>query len=768
MQQDRRLAAIMFTDITGYTRLMGDSEEKALAVLVRNREVQKPLIDRYNGRFIKELGDGTMATFNNASDAVRCAMAMQLAVKEDPDLNLRIGIHLDEIVFENNDIFGDGVNIAARIEAAGRPGAIFISDAVCNAIRNREDFTTRFVQQMQLKNVSRPIDIHEVAVDGVFSGPPPKAVDPKAPSAFRKQAGIAVAVLAVLLVAAWALWNRPAADAVMAAAPRQASIAVLPFVNMTSDVDQEFFSDGLTEDIITQLAKIKDLHVISRTTCMKFKGDTLTIKEIGAQLSVGTILEGSVQRAGDQLRITAQLIDVATDAHLWAESYDRPVTDLFNIQREIATAIAGMLQRKLSPNEVSNLAEVPTTNVEAYQVYLKGRHLSHKDHFVGETALQAIVNLEQAVQLDSTFALAYAELARCHARAYYLRTDQTEERRAMATQAAEKALALGAEQPAVHLAIGDYYNWAFRDKGKAMEHWSIAEKSMPNNAELIHARAMVMLTEGRIEECITELKKAVELSPKDAFYFMELSWAYMWAHRFPEAIAAADKAVELAPDQNWPYIYRAMNYYCWKGPCPEAYAAYNAVEHDYPWYTWGMLNLEMADGRIDAALKRVAALPDGWHITKIEVYPAALAEAFLRQRLGETEVADRKFKEAVILLEKELPKHLEDARYHSALGIALAGAGQKERGIQMAVKATELLPYAKDVGYGVMPLYDLAVTYTLAGELDKAFEQLEFNLSNPGYFTVEFFKGDVRYDGVRKDPRYAALLKKHALAEKPA
>ena len=581
---------------------------------------------------------------------------------------------------------------------------------------------------------------------------------------------VVIIVLAVLLVGQYFYFKHWKAEAapVMAEAVNELSlaVAVLPFVNMSSDADQEFFSDGLTEDIITQLAKIKDLHVISRTTCMKYKGDTLSIKEIGAQLSVGTILEGSVQRAGDQLRITAQLIDVATDKHLWAPSYDRSVSDLFSIQSEIATAIAGMLKKTLTPDERNSLASIPTKNIEAYQAYLKGRYLSHKDHFVGETALQAVVELEKAVQLDSTFALAYAELARCHARAYYLRTDQTDARRAMATLAAEKALVLAPDDPGVNLAVGDYYNWAFRDKVKAMEHWSIAEKGLPNNSDLVHARAMVMLTEGRIEECITELKKAVELSPKEAGNFMELSWAYMWAHQFPEAIAAADKSIELAPDENWPYIYRGMNYFCWKGPCPEAYAAFDRVEHDYPWYTWGMLNLEMADGKIDAVLERLAALPDGWQITKVEVYPAALLEGFLRSHMGEAESARKKYDEAVVLLEKELPKHLEDARYHSALGIALAGAGEKDRAIQMALKATELLPYEKDAGYGVSPIYDLAVTYTLLGDMDKAFAQVEFNLSHPGYFTVEWLKGDVRYDALRKDPRYAVLLKKYALPQK--
>ena len=444
------------------------------------------------------------------------------------------------------------------------------------------------------------------------------------------------------------------------------------------------------------------------------------------------------------------------------------MNDLFSIQREIATAPCRILPHTLTPDEVNSLAEIPTKNVEAYQAYLKGRYLSHKDHFVGETALQAIENLEQAIQLDSTFALAYAEQARCHARVYYLRTDQTDERRAMAARAADKALALAPNDPGVHLAIGDYFNWAFRDKVKAMEHWSVAEKGLPNNAELITARAMVMFAEGQVEAAITELEKAVALSPKDAGAFMELAWVRMWAHDFPGSIAAADKAIGLAPDENWPYLYRGISYFSWKGACPEAYAALDAVDHDYPWYFWAMYNVEVADGRMDAALARVATVPDGWSILKTEVTPAVLYQAFLRQHLGETDVARSKYKEAVALLEQELPAHPKDARYHSALGLALAGAGQKERAVEMGLKATELLPYSKDIGYGVNAIYDLAVIYTLVGDFDKAYAQLEFNLGNPGYFTVVWMEGDVRYDPLRNDPRYAALVKKHALVEKPA
>lgn len=591
-----------------------------------------------------------------------------------------------------------------------------------------------------------------------------------APRAKRSHGGwITIVVLAVLLVGQYFYFKHWRAEAapVMAQQSQQLdrSVAVLPFVNMSSDADQEYFSDGLTEDIITQLAKIKALHVISRTSCMKYKGDTLSIKEIGAQLNVGVILEGSVQKAGDQLRITAQLIEVATDAHLWAESYDRPVADLFAIQREIASTIAGMLQRTLSPEEVNGLAEVPTKNVEAYQAYLKGRYLAHQPHYDGDVTLRAITDLEQAIHLDSTFALAYAELARNHARLYYLRTDQSEQRRAWATAAAEKALALAPDQPEVHLAIGDYYNWAFRDKVTAMDHWSIAEKGLPNNTELMMARAMVLLAEGRMEESIEVLEKATRLSPKDVSAFSDLAWAYMWAHRFPESIAAADRAIELAPDQNWPYLYRAISYFAWKGPRPEGRAALASVDHDYGWYSWGMYNLEVAEGNWDAAFELVAALPDGWSILKMEVAPKELFEAFMHQYLGDAALASTKYKAAVSALEKELAKHPDDARYHSALGMALAGTGEKERAVRMGVKATELLSYAKDAGYGINPIYDLAVTYTLIGDFDKAFEQLEFNLSHPGYLTITWVENDIRYAPLRKDPRYAALLKKYALKE---
>jgi tetratricopeptide (TPR) repeat protein len=279
------------------------------------------------------------------------------------------------------------------------------------------------------------------------------------------------------------------------------------------------------------------------------------------------------------------------------------------------------------------------------------------------------------------------------------------------------------------------------------------------------SQSHVLMTEGRIDEYIATLEKAGRLSPNDPGVFSELSWGFMWAHRFAEGIAAADRAIELAPDQDWPYLYRGINYMSWKGDCMEARAAFASTDQTYPWTFWALYNLALMRGNLEEVSRLVAALPDGWDIRKTETIPAVLYQAWIHQYQKETDLASAKFKEAAALLEKEVAAHPEDARYHSALGMALAGAGQKERAIRMGEKATELLPYTKDHGYGVNPIYDLAVTYAQAGALDKAFEQLEYNLSHPGYFTVAWLNADIRLKDLRNDPRFALLQRKYALKE---
>ena len=334
MSQFRQLAAIMFTDIVGYTALMGEDEVKAFDILRKNRELQKPLIAQYNGKWIKELGDGVLASFLTITDAVLCATEIQKTCNKDCDFKLRIGIHQGEVVFEDDDVFGDGVNIASRIQAIAPIGGIWISESVYNNVSNKKEVNTKFIREEFLKHVKEPVRIYEVIAK------------PQEPNVIVQNVSQESLVK---------------------------SIAVLPFVNMSSDPEQEFFSDGLTEEIITDLSRLEKLLVISRSSMMTFKGTNQKIKEIAAEVNAQYVLEGSVRKAGKALRITAQLIEAHTEAHLWVEKYSGVIDDVFDIQEKVSRSIVEALDVKLSTKEDSHLSNRPIKNTQAYELYIIAR-----------------------------------------------------------------------------------------------------------------------------------------------------------------------------------------------------------------------------------------------------------------------------------------------------------------------------------------------------------------------------------------------------------
>jgi adenylate cyclase len=334
MSQTRQLAAIMFTDIVGYTALMGDDEQQAFELLKQNRELQKPLIEKYNGKWIKEIGDAVLASFSTVSDAVFCATDIQHSTQQFPNLILRIGIHQGEVVFEDGDVFGDGVNIASRIQTIATPGGIFISESVHNNISNKQGIETRFIKQETLKNVKAPVKIYEVITDHGSSKSIMKEQIKKSP---------------------------------------EKSIAVLPFINMSNDPEQEYFSDGIAEEILNSLAHVKDLKVAGRTSSYQFKGKNVDLREVGDKLGVSTVLEGSVRKQANHLRISAQLINVEDGFQMWSERYDRDLDDIFVIQDEIAMTITEKLKITLLAAERAFIKKTPTVNKAAYDNYLRGR-----------------------------------------------------------------------------------------------------------------------------------------------------------------------------------------------------------------------------------------------------------------------------------------------------------------------------------------------------------------------------------------------------------
>jgi adenylate cyclase len=479
MTQSRQLAAIMFTDIVGYTALMGNNEQKAFEILKKNRDLQKPVIEKFNGRWIKELGDGVMASFNTVSDAVGAAILIQENCNAAKDFQLRIGIHLGEVVFENDDVFGDGVNIAARIQAVANPGCIYVSESVHHNVSNKIDITTKFIKEEKLKNVKEPVKIYEA----IRTGDIKVASDSEMPQASR----------------------------------RKNSIAVLPFANMSSDPEQEYFSDGLTEEIISDLSKINTLLVISRSSIMTLKGTLKKVKEIAEELNVGYVLEGSVRKAGNNLRITSQLIDASNESNVWSEKYNGTLDDIFDIQEKVSRSIVGALKLKLTPAEVTLISERPINNLQAYDCYLRARH----EIFRGthDSIMNAFKLLQNGIELIGPNELLYGLLGYGHI-FYFRYVDKLDQSNF------DKA--------------GEYATKAFELNPRSVLGYVI--------------NGWIHWTKGRLQESADSMKHALKIEPDNIDALFGLSETYLYAGKSAETYYLAEKISALDPLSPMSYI----------------------------------------------------------------------------------------------------------------------------------------------------------------------------------------------------------------------
>ena len=520
MPQSRQLAAIMFTDIVGYTALMGNDEQKAFTILSKNRELQKPIIEQFNGRWIKELGDGVLASFNTVSDAVNAAIKIQEACNNSKEFQLRIGIHLGEVVFENHDVFGDGVNIASRIQAIATPGGIYISESVCNNVSNKQGIETRFVKQETLKNVKEPVRIYEVITSfatETFN------------STIKEQSK-----------------KSP-----------EKSIAVLPFVNMSNDPEQEYFSDGMAEEILNSLAHLKDLKVAGRTSSFQFKGKNIDLREVGFKLGVSTVLEGSVRKQATHLRITAQLINVEDGFHIWSERYDRELDDVFVIQDEIAMTITEKLKITLLDTERAFIQKTPTFHKEAYDNYLRGRFFWKKR---GPGLKKGLEYFLLAAEIDPLFALAHAGIADSFSLLAFYSIMPPHDAMPRAKKAALTAISLDESlvEAWTSLAfISMLYDW----------NWTAAKKQFqkafsinPNYAPA-HNWYSTFLTwvENKPEEGVKEGKKAAELEPLVAISYNLFANTLLGAEKFSEAMKASQTAIELEANSFLAYWFLGVS-----------------------------------------------------------------------------------------------------------------------------------------------------------------------------------------------------------------
>lgn len=505
MPQTRQLVAIMFTDIVGYTALMGNDEKKAFEILEKNRILHKPIIAQFNGRFIKELGDGVMASFSTVSEAVNAALKIQEGCNLASHYQLRIGIHHGEVVFENDDIFGDTVNIAARIQATANPGCIYVSESVQNNISNKKDILSNFVKEESLKNVEEPVRIYEVLISSIIAS---SAEKPTQKHSIDK------------------------------------SIAVLPFANMSSDPEQEYFSDGIAEEIINSLVHIKDLKIAGRTSSAQFKGKNIDLREIGRKLGVENVLEGSIRKQGNRIRITAQLISVKDGFHLWSEKYDREMDDIFAIQDEIALAITEQLKITLFGDELKAITKVETQNVEAYELVMKGRFNLNRR---GNSILKGLEFYKQAIAIDPNYAQAHSGYAwALFLMAFYGFLPGNEIMNEM-KQAAVTSNQLDPFLEEAYLSLAQYYLCIERNYVEGQKNYIKVFVLNPKLAQSYSLYGMGFFgwVKGSFEEAEKQCHIGLKLEPLSAIDHADLSWTLYTAHKFEEALKVANIGIEL-------------------------------------------------------------------------------------------------------------------------------------------------------------------------------------------------------------------------------
>ena len=545
----RRLAAILAADVVGYSRMMGTDEAGTLAALKRHRErLFDPAVAAHNGRVVKLIGDGTLVEFASVVDAVSCALAIQRQMQSDnTGITLRIGINLGDVIIEGDDIYGDGVNVAARLEPLAEPGGVCVSSIVHESIGNRIDVVLADAGEVAVKNIDRPIRIWKWH-----------------PGAAGRQ-----------------LRPEPAP-----AKPDKPSIAVLPFTNMSGDQEQEYFSDGITEDIITDLSKVAGLLVIARNSSFAYKGRNVDIRTVGRELGVRSVLEGSIRRAGNRVRITAQLIDAADGGHLWAERYDRDLTDIFAVQDEVTLQIVNALKVTLSPAEKARVGETGTSNVAAHDAFLHGRELILAQTKTRAAFEQSIALFNQAIALDPGYGAAYAGLAMAHNVDFHNHFSRDGNRALeIAADFAEKAVEFGPNDPFVRFVAAVIATFQ-GDFDRAATEIDAALALNPNSAVAYGTRGMADVYAGDPLSAIPQIEKAIRLDPAaNGHNFHYLGTAHLTAGKYEAAAALFRERIRLVPgtDVSRAFLASALGHL---GRADEAREVWNELQAINPKYSF--------------------------------------------------------------------------------------------------------------------------------------------------------------------------------------
>ena len=791
--EQRKLAAIMFTDMVGYSALSQRDEKLAQELLEEHRRLLREIFPRFNGTEIKTIGDAFLVEFGSALEAAQCAIEIQRTLAKrnadiapDRRIELKIGIHIGDVVHRGGDVYGDGVNIASRIEPVAGPGGICVSMDVERQIRNALEARFEKLAPTELKNISVPMDLFRIVLPWERDT---RLTDERQRHDVRQQRSIPIgwvvaAVLLLVVVGAGVfVFQRqktevahrqnasPArTEAATVSTIPEKSIAVLPFENLSEEKANAFFADGVQDEILTDLAKIADLKVISRTSVMQYKSEVArNLRKIGEELGVAHVVEGSVQRAANKIRVNAQLIDARTDAHLWAQTYDRDLADVFAIQSEIAKAIAEQLQAKLSPNEKTAIEERPTTNIAAFDEYSRAKTLLLTTGFSASQRtnfLQAIDNLNSAIARDPSFFEAYYQLVYANDSLYALGTDHTPPRLAQAETALQGAARLRPDAPETHLARASHLYFALRDYKAALAELEIARRGLANDPRIYELTGYILRRQGKHEEGLRDLKRAVELDPRNPFTLAQLAISYQFLRRWPDMATVLDRALTIAPDDVATRTQRGLVDLYWKADPQPLHQAVERVRAEQPasialaadnWFVGALAERDWAGA--EQALAALGDIPfwgDGAVLLRRH-----FGEGLLARAMHDDAKATGAFAAARLEQEQLVGKQKDYGPTLCVLALIDAGLGKKEVALAEGKRAMELMPVEKDSINGQRMQIYFAIIAAWIGEKDLALQQLAIAGPTPGASLVASY-GPLKllpfWDPLRGDPRFEKIV----------
>src|SRR5712671_6284654 len=773
------IAHVLFLDIVGYSKLSVNEQHaqvEELNEIVRLSEQFRKA--EAASRLLKiPTGDGMALVFyKSPEEPAQCAVEISRALKDNARLQIRMGIHSGPVsgvvdVNERTNVAGGGINTAQRVMDCGDSGHILLSRHVAEDLAEYERWRP-FLHDIGTFELKHGV---LVSVTNLYSDEVGNARLPTKLQAVRKrrahvrwaEIGAALIVLGAIIAGVLFFARGPTTSALRVL---DKSIAVLPFENRSEDKANAYFTDGVQDEILTDLAKIADLKVISRTSVLQYKsGVARNLREIAQQLGVANVVEGSVQRSGNRVRVNAQLIDARTDAHLWAQTYDRDLADVFAIQSEIAKAIADQLQAKLSPNEKKAIEQPPTTDVAAFDLYSRAKSLLLTASFSatnGPDLLKAIELLDEAVKRDPSFFDAYCQLAYAHEIIYaVLGFDHTLARLALAEAAVQAATRLRPDAAETHLARAQYLYYGLRDYAGALAQLEIARRGLPNDPRLFELTGYILRRRGQQEEGLRNLQRAVELDPRNFFTLQQIALSYQFLGRYADSIAALDRALTIMPD-NLTRALRGLFYFCWKADTGPPLQTIDAILAQEPSAIAGSADIwflcALADRDPAAAERALIAVGDNpcWAEGVINL-SRSFGEGLLARMTKDEARARTAFEAARAQQEKVMQAQPDYGPALCVLGLIDAALGRKDLALDEGRRSIALTPVKKDVGNGSRVLQYFAITAAWTGEKEFALQQLEAGLRAPqasqmlSYGALELLPF---WDPLRGDPRFEKIV----------